>query len=321
MSSTLMPGDGLRLKPAFVRDVSLSTDLSDWQGRVAFVERGESPADALIYAISDGPFLDGLSEAELEVQLQAEGMTAMLVLPAEKAEPAESRDSLAAQAAALDRFLKRVNQAERRLFPEQPTQYERDPSFARLWHLYLSPSFWALTPEAQALAPVVVSQVARYAQFFYETSLADLEGDALQAVLLQRLPEKFFSPEGFYTFLPQVLDCYLALLADHGWAETAGLRQALAEVAVEVEEQGDNPDQWGALKRLIMAMEAHGYDPDDEAEMDAFLAEHGEAMGLSGEAVMTEMLEHPDISLEDQAQMLGELLATDDLDEGRKDGR
>lgn len=310
---SLRPGTPIQLTPDFARNLDLSVDMTHWVGRVAVYEplEGEDPDQVL--AVADSEFLDQLDGAQLAAHLSEEGPIALMMLPATQLQPAEARDTLADTRASLLGYRKRIESYERQTDPDTETSYEADPSYYLIWQFLVSDAFFQLTEAQQRMTQAVVSEVGSYMDHFFDVSVRNWQPDDLEEVCLTLLPQKFFDPPGFYEALPEVLTAYLRIVAKHEGLDTEALTARIEAIAPQIRQAGEDDTKWGPTKRLIAAMDQRGYDPNDEQQMEAFLIKYGEALGISGEAIMAEMVDHPDVSEEDQAGMLSELLSMDDL--------
>jgi hypothetical protein len=311
---SLALGTSISLDPEFARSIDMAADMTTWVGRVVVYEDIEGGDPDRVLAMADSVFLNQLTGTALDDQMDMEGPMALMMLPADKVVVTSSRDTLADTRQALLSYRQRVDAYEREEEEDEQSSYEVDPTFYLLWQFLVSDAFFALDLDAQHMTQAVIMEVNTYMFHFFDTSLRTWDPDDLAEVCLELLPQKFFDPTAFYPSLAGVLLAYLSVVAVHEPSlDVQPLIDKIQSIAADIPTAGKDPEKWGPTKRLIAAMEARGYDPDDEQQMEDFLVEHGEALGISGEAIMAEMVDHPDVSSGDQAGMLGELLNMDDF--------
>jgi len=305
-------GTVITLKADFADLIDLPVDMSTWRGRVAVYEAIEDETDQIL-AVGDSVFLDQLTGDLLAATMEDEGPLALMMLPVDQVETVEARDSLTDTRHSLRSYRERIDAFETDEDPEDESSFEIDPTYYFLWQFLVSDEFYALAPEQQRMSQVVITEVSNYMQHFYDETLFGWETESLEDVLLTLLPEKFFDPPTFYANLPESLLAFLRFVPAHGNIDPQPLVALVEKHAEAIRRAGEDDSKWGPTKRLIAGMEKHGYDPDDEQQMEAFLVKYGEEMGITGDDIMAEMVNHPDVNPEDQMGMLNEMLNMDDF--------
>lgn len=309
---SLPAGTVITLKSDFADLIDLPVDMSTWRGRVAVYEAIEDETDQIL-AVADSVFLDQLTEDLLAATMEDEGPLALMMLPVDQVETVEARDAVADTRHSLRNYRERIDVFETDEDPEELSSYEVDPTYYFLWQFLVSDEFYALAPEQQRMSQVVITEVSNYMQHFYDETLFEWETESLQDVLLTLLPEKFFDPPTFYPNLPESLLAFLRFLPAYSDIDPQPLAALVEKNAEAIRQAGEDQSKWGPTKRLIAGMEKRGYDPDDEQQMEAFLMKHGEEMDITGDDIMAEMVNHPDVNPEDQMGMLNEMLNVDDF--------
>ncbi len=305
-------GTVITLKSDFADLIDLPVDMSTWYGRVAVYEAVEDETDQIL-AVGDSAFLDQLTGEVLAATMGDEGPLALMMLPADQVETAEARDSVADTRHSLRSYRERIDAFETDENPDEPSSFEVDPTYYFLWQFLVSDEFYALSPLQQRMSQVVIAEVSNYMQHFYDENLFEWGRESLEDVLLTLLPEKFFDPPTFYPSLPESLLAFLRFLPAYGDMAPQPLIALVEQNAEAIRRAGEDSSKWGPTKRLIAGMEKHGYDPEDEQQMEAFLMKYGEEWGITGDDIMAEMVNHPDVNPEDQMGMLNEMLNMDEL--------
>ena len=297
--------------------IDLPVDMSTWCGRVAIYEAIEDDTDQIL-AVADGVFLNQITGNLLAATMQDEGPLALMMLPVDQVRQVDARDDLAGLRKSLKSYRERIDAFETDGDPNQESSYDADPTYYFLWQFLVSDEFYALVPEQQRMSQVVITEVSNYMPHFYEEGFQDWTPESLEDVLINLLPEKFFDPPSFYINLPESLLAFLQFIPKHQDFDPQPLLTLVQNQAEEIRRAGEDPGKWGPTKRLIVGMEKHGYDANDEQQMEDFLMKYGEEMGITGDDIMAEMVNHPDVAAEDQMDMLQEMLNMDDFfgDEG-----